>query len=152
MDDADREVGTGHHAAPRAVNALHLIDVLAGVQRQPIVFERLSASAASAVIHGCDGARTWRVSSGWGIAGALYELGSGATHRTGRFNCSTVGVAQLVELLVVVQAVGGSSPLAHPPRNPCKSFGFTTSDQPAFWQSVHQLSINLLSAVRDRNL
>jgi hypothetical protein len=26
----------------------------------------------------------------------------------------TVGVAQLVELLVVVQAVGGSSPLAHP--------------------------------------
>src|SRR3954463_15088306 len=26
-----------------------------------------------------------------------------------------VGVAQLVELLVVVQAVGGSSPLAHPP-------------------------------------
>ena len=27
----------------------------------------------------------------------------------------TVGVAQLVELLVVVQAVGGSSPLAHPP-------------------------------------
>ena len=25
-----------------------------------------------------------------------------------------VGVAQLVELLVVVQAVGGSSPLAHP--------------------------------------
>ena len=27
---------------------------------------------------------------------------------------STVGVAQLVELLVVVQAVGGSSPLAHP--------------------------------------
>src|SRR5690349_15537717 len=27
-----------------------------------------------------------------------------------------VGVAQLVELLVVVQAVGGSSPLAHPPR------------------------------------
>src|SRR5436305_14541414 len=29
---------------------------------------------------------------------------------------STVGVAQLVELLVVVQAVGGSSPLAHPSR------------------------------------
>ena len=28
----------------------------------------------------------------------------------------TVGVAQLVELLVVVQAVGGSSPLAHPLR------------------------------------
>jgi hypothetical protein len=27
-----------------------------------------------------------------------------------------VGVAQLVELLVVVQAVGGSSPLAHPSR------------------------------------
>src|SRR5581483_6565116 len=31
-----------------------------------------------------------------------------------RFRLSTVGVAQLVELLVVVQAVGGSSPLAHP--------------------------------------
>ena len=39
--------------------------------------------------------------------------------RQGRFGASTlrpraVGVAQLVELLVVVQAVGGSSPLAHP--------------------------------------
>jgi hypothetical protein len=31
-----------------------------------------------------------------------------------RFNASTVGVAQLVELLVVVQAVVGSSPIAHP--------------------------------------
>src|SRR3954465_3075714 len=29
-----------------------------------------------------------------------------------------VGVAQLVELLVVVQAVGGSSPLAHPRGRP----------------------------------
>jgi hypothetical protein len=29
---------------------------------------------------------------------------------------SAVGVAQLVELMVVVQAVGGSSPLAHPPK------------------------------------
>src|SRR5262245_18580042 len=29
-----------------------------------------------------------------------------------------VGVAQLVELLVVVQAVGGSSPLAHPLESP----------------------------------
>ena len=32
---------------------------------------------------------------------------------TGRFSCPTVGVAQLVELLVVVQAVVGSSPIAH---------------------------------------
>jgi hypothetical protein len=32
----------------------------------------------------------------------------------GRFSCPTVGVAQLVELLVVVQAVVGSSPIAHP--------------------------------------
>ena len=32
----------------------------------------------------------------------------------GRFGGHAVGVAQLVELLVVVQAVGGSSPLAHP--------------------------------------
>jgi hypothetical protein len=31
----------------------------------------------------------------------------------GRFKVRAVGVAQLVELLVVVQAVGGSSPLAH---------------------------------------
>jgi hypothetical protein len=29
-----------------------------------------------------------------------------------------VGVAQLVELLVVVQAVAGSSPVAHPSRSP----------------------------------
>jgi hypothetical protein len=29
-----------------------------------------------------------------------------------------VGVAQLVELLVVVQVVAGSSPVAHPPRSP----------------------------------
>ena len=35
---------------------------------------------------------------------------------TGRFRVLAVGVAQLVELLVVVQAVGGSSPLAHPPK------------------------------------
>src|SRR5256714_6288591 len=34
----------------------------------------------------------------------------------GRLRHHAVGVAQLVELLVVVQAVGGSSPLAHPPR------------------------------------
>ena len=32
----------------------------------------------------------------------------------GRFSDSTVGVAQLVELRVVVPAVGGSNPLAHP--------------------------------------
>jgi hypothetical protein len=30
-----------------------------------------------------------------------------------------VGVAQLVELLVVVQAVAGSSPVAHPLEKPC---------------------------------
>ena len=36
---------------------------------------------------------------------------------------SAVGVAQLVELLVVVQAVAGSSPVAHPPRNPCHRQG-----------------------------
>jgi len=35
-----------------------------------------------------------------------------------------VGVAQLVELLVVVQAVAGSSPVAHPQRNPCWRGGF----------------------------
>ena len=50
---------------------------------------------------------SWRHSTG---------VRSAATHRNGRFKCSTVGVAQLVELLVVVQAVGGSSPLAHPPK------------------------------------
>src|SRR3954470_5748302 len=32
-----------------------------------------------------------------------------------------VGVAQLVELLVVVQAVGGSSPLAHPREGPAEA-------------------------------
>ncbi len=35
----------------------------------------------------------------------------------GRLISNAVGVAQLVELLVVVQAVGGSSPLAHPQRS-----------------------------------
>jgi hypothetical protein len=30
-----------------------------------------------------------------------------------------VSVAQLVELLVVVQAVAGSNPVAHPSRSPC---------------------------------
>jgi catechol 2,3-dioxygenase-like lactoylglutathione lyase family enzyme len=35
-----------------------------------------------------------------------------------------VGVAQLVELLVVVQAVGGSNPLAHPKESPA-SAGFS---------------------------
>src|ERR1039458_166111 len=74
----------------------------------------LRRSTASAVMQGCDGARTWRISSGRATRATLYVLRPVATHRTGRFNSSTVGVAQLVELLVVVQAVGGSSPLAHP--------------------------------------
>ena len=39
--------------------------------------------------------------------------------RTGKPDGSVVGVAQQVELLVVVQAVAGSSPVAHPLRNPC---------------------------------
>ena len=37
---------------------------------------------------------------------------------TARFPPHAVGVAQLVELLVVVQAVAGSSPVAHPSRKP----------------------------------
>src|SRR5205823_6373133 len=37
-----------------------------------------------------------------------------AARTTARLDARLVGVAQLVELLVVVQAVGGSSPLAHP--------------------------------------
>ena len=41
-----------------------------------------------------------------------------------RFSDLTVGVAQLVELLVVVQAVGGSSPLAHPLRKASISGAF----------------------------
>jgi hypothetical protein len=32
-----------------------------------------------------------------------------------------VSVAQLVELLVVVQVVAGSSPVAHPSRKPCNA-------------------------------
>jgi hypothetical protein len=40
-----------------------------------------------------------------------------------------VGVAQLVELLVVVQVVAGSSPVAHPSRKPrkCAVFAFTAT-------------------------
>ena len=41
-----------------------------------------------------------------------------------RFSALAVGVAQLVELLVVVQAVGGSSPLAHPLRKASISGAF----------------------------
>ncbi len=50
----------------------------------------------------------------------LYDAGTSlvAEGDAGRFNDPTVGVAQLVELLVVVQAVGGSSPLAHPRERP----------------------------------
>ena len=40
--------------------------------------------------------------------------------RRGYTRLRTVGVAQLVELLVVVQAVGGSSPLAHPSESPAE--------------------------------
>jgi hypothetical protein len=39
----------------------------------------------------------------------------------------TVGVAQLVELLVVVQAVVGSSPIAHPPKKPAGVRGLVQS-------------------------
>ena len=46
------------------------------------------------------------------ISAAGPMLDSGRRSKPDRF--SAVGVAQLVELLVVVQAVGGSSPLAHP--------------------------------------
>ena len=38
-----------------------------------------------------------------------------------------MGVAQLVELLVVVQAVAGSSPVAHPSRNPHQTRGWAWS-------------------------
>ena len=40
---------------------------------------------------------------------------------------AVVGVAQLVELLVVVQAVGGSSPLAHPPSARARAAGQVNS-------------------------
>src|SRR4051794_32879192 len=49
--------------------------------------------------------------------------GCPTVHYTGR---PAVGVAQLVELLVVVQAVGGSSPLAHPQRACVALVGDTT--------------------------
>jgi hypothetical protein len=42
-----------------------------------------------------------------------------------------VGVAQSVELLVVVQAVGGSSPLAHPLRIPRYGGGFLGGERDA---------------------
>ena len=38
-----------------------------------------------------------------------------------------VGVAQLVELLVVVQVVAGSSPVAHPSQKPCRRGAFARS-------------------------
>jgi hypothetical protein len=40
-----------------------------------------------------------------------------------------VSVAQLVELLVVVQVVAGSSPVAHPSGNPRMGGGFPLSSQ-----------------------
>ena len=96
---------------------LHGVDSSPGFSVTRSHLNGLSLGAASAVIHGCDRLQdiggsvqagpSWRHSTG---------LRSAATHRNGRFKCSTVGVAQLVELLVVVQAVGGSSPLAHPPK------------------------------------
>ena len=74
-----------------------------------------------------------------------------APHRGGRRvltrrplvdSCSVVGVAQLVELLVVVQAVGGSSPLAHPfryalclarSRGPAEAASFSDRDRVGTW-------------------
>jgi hypothetical protein len=49
-----------------------------------------------------------------------------------------VGVAQLVELLVVVQAVGGSSPLAHPPESPANAGFFSFSRRHAYFAVARQ--------------
>jgi hypothetical protein len=68
-----------------------------------------------------------------------------------RFSSLTVGVAQLVELLVVVQAVGGSSPLAHPLRKVSISGAFLAGEGDARLARVwlgHQLGINFESDVR----
>src|SRR3954449_1401952 len=48
-----------------------------------------------------------------------------------------VGVAQLVELLVVVQAVAGSSPVAHPSKSPANA-GFLLSGVAALSAPRHQ--------------
>ncbi len=66
------------------------------------------------------GRRCWRLTSrsgdregAIGLRRSMPARATGASG-AGRFSGLAVGVAQLVELLVVVQAVGGSSPLAHP--------------------------------------
>ena len=48
------------------------------------------------------------------------EQPADTTHGTARLRRRLVGVAQLVELRVVVPAAAGSSPVAHPSRSPCK--------------------------------
>ena len=58
-----------------------------------------------------------------------------------------VGVAQLVELLVVVQAVGGSSPLAHLRELPANRH-FSGSEGITDPGGVHQLSTNFLTPVQ----
>ena len=69
---------------------------------------------------------------GWRLGGgrAAYSTGwrnwtrvgdGRAGLRAGTLGSDAVGVAQLVELLVVVQAVGGSSPLAHPSEIPASA-------------------------------
>ena len=60
-----------------------------------------------------------RMVAGSSPAGGIGAPGAGARPRSpegrhARFLSLAVGVAQLVELLVVVQAVAGSSPVAHP--------------------------------------
>ena len=47
-----------------------------------------------------------------------------------------MGVAQLVELLVVVQAVGGSSPLAHPSEKPLYGWVFRSPARPSISTST----------------
>jgi hypothetical protein len=58
-----------------------------------------------------------------------------------------VGVAQLVELLVVVQAVVGSNPIAHLRELPAKRH-FSGFEGIAGQGSVDQLSTNFLTPVR----
>src|SRR5947209_12064333 len=54
------------------------------------------------------------LAAGSNPAGGVSAASANHSGIAGRFRDPTVGVAQLVELLVVVQAVVGSSPIAHP--------------------------------------
>ena len=55
-----------------------------------------------------------------------------------------MGVAQLVELLVVVQVVAGSSPVAHLQRSPCYCAGFVLSGPLAMIVGGYQSGTNFL--------